>query len=129
MLLTCDYVNHILITRQQGMEIKMQKLLSEFMSVRANNWQYEFLEYEAELLMSQHSYSFNQSKMRGAVLGWVSSIVEQYAIQIDTLDGKIVVSITDRSMSIEWSEADKLLDVIEAVKTEEGMIKLWEMME
>lgn len=107
----------------------MQKLLSEFMHVPANNWQYEFLEYEAELLMNQHSYSFNQSKMRGAVLGWISSIVEQYAIQIDTLDGKIVVSITDRSMSIEWSEADKLLDVIEAVKTEEGMIKLWEMME
>jgi hypothetical protein len=107
----------------------MQKLLSEFMHAPANNWQFAFLEHEAELLMHQHGYSFNQSKMRGALLGWVSSVVEQYAIQIDTLDGKIQIQLADKSMSIEWSEADKLLDVIEAVKTKEGMIKLWEMME
>ncbi|QGZ13254.1 hypothetical protein PP410_gp37 [Vibrio phage NF] len=106
----------------------MQKLLSEFFYQPQNKWQTEFLEHEAELLMHQHGYSFNQSKMRGALLGWVSSIVEQYAIQIDTLDGKIQIHLADKSMSIEWSEADKLLDVIEAVKTEEGMIKLWEMM-
>lgn len=107
----------------------MQKLLSEFMSAPSNDWQEQFLEHEAELLMNQHGYSFNQSKMRGALLGWVSSIVKQYAIQIDTLDGKIQIQLADKSMSIEWSEADRLLDVIEAVKTEEGMIKLWEGME
>lgn len=82
-----------------------------------------------EFLSGKVASSYYQSKMRGALLGWVSSIVEQYAIQIDTLDGKIQIQLADKSMSIEWSEADKLLDVIEAVKTEEGMIKLWEGME
>ncbi|QIQ61354.1 hypothetical protein V039C_0076 [Vibrio phage V039C] len=107
----------------------MERLIKKFKSEAGAFWQDEYLEHEAELLMHQHGYSFNQSKMRGALLGWVSSIVEQYAIQIDTLDGKIQIQLADKSMSIEWSEADKLLDVIEAVKTEEGMIKLWEGME
>lgn len=107
----------------------MQILLSEFFHQPQNKWQTEFLEHEADLLMNQHGYSFNQSKMRGALLGWVSSIVEPYGYQVGTLDGKIQIQLADKSMSIEWSEADKLLDVIEAVKTEEGMIKLWEGME
>ncbi len=107
----------------------MERLIKKFKSEADAAWQESYLEHEAELLMNQHGYSFNQSKMRGALLGWVSSIVEQYAIQIDTLDGKIQIQLADKSMSIEWSEADKLLDVIEAVKTEEGMVKLWEGME
>lgn len=49
----------------------MIKLLENFKSEPQNKWQTEFLEHEAELLMHQHGYSFNQSKMRGAVLGWV----------------------------------------------------------
>ncbi len=107
----------------------MERLIKKFKSEADAVWQEVYLEHEAEILMHQHGYSFNQSKMRGAVLGWVSSIVEQYGYQIDTLDGKIQIQLADKSMSIEWSEADKLLDVIEAVKTEEGMIKLWEGME
>lgn len=107
----------------------MERLIKKFKSEADAVWQRAYLEHEAELLMHQHGYSFNQSKMRGALLGWASSIVEPYGYQVDTLDGKIQIQLADKSMSIEWSEADKLLDVIEAVKTEEGMIKLWEGME
>lgn len=107
----------------------MERLIKKFKSEADSVWQEVYLEHEAEMLMHQHGYSFNKSKMRGAVLGWVSSIVEQYAIQIDTLDGKIQIQLADKSMSIEWSEADKLLDVIESVKSEEAMKKLWEGME
>lgn len=107
----------------------MNKLIKAFKCAPSNEWQELFLEWEAELLTHNSGYSYHQSKMRGHLLGWVEDEVRDYGIEIDTLDGKITVLLGDKSMSIEWTEADKLLDVIESVKSEEAMKNLWEGME
>ncbi|MEL7441180.1 MAG: hypothetical protein AAGJ58_22145, partial [Pseudomonadota bacterium] len=50
----------------------MIKLIELFKAAPANDHQSTFLEYEAELLMNNASYSYNQSKIRGAVIDWVN---------------------------------------------------------
>ena len=92
----------------------MVKLIELFKAAPANDHQSTFLEYEAELLMNNASYSYNQSKMRGAVIDWVN---EQLPFSIVTCSPSgFSVSNEHFDGDYSWREADMLVELVEAEK-------------
>ena len=92
----------------------MQKLLELFMHAPSNDHQSTFLEYEAEMLMNNASYSYNQSKMRGAVIDWVN---EQLPFsEVTCSPSGFSVSNEHFEGDYSWSEADMLVELVEAEK-------------
>lgn len=92
----------------------MIKLIELFKAAPANDHQSTFLEYEAELLMNNASYSYNQSKMRGAVIDWVNEQLPFSEVTCSPSGFSISNHHFDGDYS--WSEADMLVELVEAEK-------------
>ena len=95
----------------------MINLIELFKSAPANDHQSTFLEYEAELLellMNNSSYSYNQSKMRGAVIDWVNEQLPFSEVTCSPSGFSVSNQRFDGDYS--WSEADMLVELIEAEK-------------
>ena len=64
--------------------------------------------------MNNASYSYNQSKMRGAVIGWVN---EQLPFsEVTCSPSGLSVSNQHFDGDYTWSEADMLVELVEAEK-------------
>ena len=88
------------------------------MHAPANDHQATFLECEAELLMLNKSYSYNQSKMRGALIDWVNEQVNEAGFEITHSTSGFNVTFNDQESDYSWSEADELCRLIETIKNE-----------
>lgn len=94
----------------------MQKLLELFMHAPANDHQATFLDHEAELLIHNCSYSYNQSKMRGAIIDWVNEQVNEAGFEITQGTSGFTVTFNDQESDYSWSETDELCRLIETIK-------------
>lgn len=95
----------------------MEKLLQLFKSEPSDHLD-TFLEYESELLMLNNSYSFNQSKMRGALIDWVNTQVNPSGFEIAYSPSGFTVSYLDQETDYTWCNADALYFLIETIKNE-----------
>ena len=82
----------------------------------ANDHQSTFLEFEAELLMNNSSYEFNQTKMREAVINWVNDQVNDAGFEVTHSGSGFVVTYLDQESSYQWGNADALAYLVETIK-------------
>ena len=86
------------------------------MHAPANDYQEEFLEHEAELLIHNCSHTYNQTKMREAVIGWVNTQVNHSGYEVTFGGSGFTIFSNNYESDHSWSEADELCELIESKK-------------